>query len=34
VVNTMQRLALTHGARWAPAPLLQRQAATGSGWGA
>ena len=34
VVATMQRLARTHGARWGPAPLLQRQAAAGSGWGA
>jgi 3-hydroxyacyl-CoA dehydrogenase len=33
VVATMQRLARTHGARWGPAPLLQRQAAAGSGWG-
>jgi 3-hydroxyacyl-CoA dehydrogenase len=34
VVATMQRLARTHGARWGPAPLLQRQAAAGCGWGA
>jgi 3-hydroxyacyl-CoA dehydrogenase len=34
VVATMQRLARTHGARWGPAPLLQRAAAGGSGWGA
>ncbi len=33
VVETMQRLARTHGARWGPAALLQRQAATGAGWG-
>jgi 3-hydroxyacyl-CoA dehydrogenase len=32
VVKTMQRLAPTHGARWGPALLLQRQAAAGSGW--
>jgi 3-hydroxyacyl-CoA dehydrogenase len=32
VVATMQRLARTHGARWGPATLLQRQAAAGCGW--
>jgi 3-hydroxyacyl-CoA dehydrogenase len=32
VVETMQRLAPTHGARWRPAPLLQRLAASGQGW--
>jgi 3-hydroxyacyl-CoA dehydrogenase len=33
VVRTMQRLAPTHGARWRPAPLLERLAASGEGWG-
>jgi 3-hydroxyacyl-CoA dehydrogenase len=32
VVETMQRLASTHGARWRPAPLLERLAASGAGW--
>jgi len=32
VVETMQRLAPTHGARWRPAPLLERLAAAGQGW--
>ena len=32
VVATMQRLAPTHGARWRPAPLLERLAASGEGW--
>jgi 3-hydroxyacyl-CoA dehydrogenase len=32
VVRTMQRLAPTHGARWRPAPLLERLAAAGEGW--
>jgi 3-hydroxyacyl-CoA dehydrogenase len=32
VVQTMQRLAPTHGARWCPAPLLERLAAAGAGW--
>jgi 3-hydroxyacyl-CoA dehydrogenase len=32
VVKTAQRLALMHGARWGPAPLLQRAAASGRGW--
>ena len=32
VVETMQRLAPTHGARWRPAPLLARLAASGQGW--
>jgi 3-hydroxyacyl-CoA dehydrogenase len=32
VVETMRRLTLTHGARWAPAPLLERLAASGQGW--
>jgi 3-hydroxyacyl-CoA dehydrogenase len=31
-VATMQRLARTHGARWGPAPLLERLAASGQGW--
>ena len=34
VVQTMRRLAPTHGARWQPAPLLERLAATGAGWDA
>jgi 3-hydroxyacyl-CoA dehydrogenase len=34
VVDTMRRLAPTHGARWRPAPLLERLAATGGGWDA
>jgi 3-hydroxyacyl-CoA dehydrogenase len=33
VVRTMQRLAPTHGARWRPAPLLERLAAAGEGFG-
>ena len=32
VVETMQRLAPSHGARWRPAPLLERMAAAGQGW--
>ena len=32
VVDTMRRLAPTHGARWRPAPLLERLAASGQGW--
>jgi 3-hydroxyacyl-CoA dehydrogenase len=32
VVNTMERLAPTHGARWGPTPLLRRLAASGAGW--
>ncbi len=32
VVETMRRLAPTHGARWRPAPLLERLAAAGQGW--
>jgi 3-hydroxyacyl-CoA dehydrogenase len=32
VVETMRRLTLTHGARWAPAALLERLAASGQGW--
>ena len=32
VVATMRRLAPTHGARWSPAPLLERLTATGRGW--
>jgi 3-hydroxyacyl-CoA dehydrogenase len=32
VVATMRRLAPTHGARWAPAPLLEQLAASGEGW--
>jgi 3-hydroxyacyl-CoA dehydrogenase len=34
VVGTMRRLAPTHGARWRPAPLLERLAAAGRGWSA
>jgi 3-hydroxyacyl-CoA dehydrogenase len=34
VVDTMRRLAPTHGARWRPAPLLERLAAAGQGWNA
>jgi 3-hydroxyacyl-CoA dehydrogenase len=34
VVDTMRRLAPTHGARWRPAALLERLAATGGGWDA
>src|SRR2546429_5795276 len=32
VVQTMRRLAPTHAARWRPAPLLERLAASGKGW--
>jgi 3-hydroxyacyl-CoA dehydrogenase len=32
VVDTMRRLAPTHGARWRPAPLLERLAGSGKGW--
>ena len=32
VVETMRRLAPTHGARWRPAPLLERLAASAKGW--
>jgi len=32
VVQTMRRLAPTHGARWRPAALLERLAASGKGW--
>ena len=32
VVETMQRLAPSHGARWRPAPLLERLAQSGRGW--
>ncbi|MBV8911314.1 MAG: enoyl-CoA hydratase/isomerase family protein [Gammaproteobacteria bacterium] len=32
VVRTMQRLAPTHGARWRPAPLLERLVASGKGF--
>ena len=32
VVDTMHRLAPSHGARWRPAPLLEQLAATGHGW--
>jgi 3-hydroxyacyl-CoA dehydrogenase len=33
VVETMRALAPSHGARWRPAPLLERLAAAGEGWG-
>ncbi|MGO9803350.1 MAG: 3-hydroxyacyl-CoA dehydrogenase NAD-binding domain-containing protein [Steroidobacteraceae bacterium] len=32
VIETMRRLAPTHGARWRPAPLLERLMASGQGW--
>jgi 3-hydroxyacyl-CoA dehydrogenase len=32
VVETMRRLAPSHGTRWRPAPLLERLAASGAGW--
>jgi hypothetical protein len=32
VVDTMRRLAPSHGARWRPAPLLERLAAAGQGF--
>jgi 3-hydroxyacyl-CoA dehydrogenase len=32
VIDTMQRLAATHGARWRPAPLLERLVVSGQGW--
>jgi 3-hydroxyacyl-CoA dehydrogenase len=32
VVDTMRRLAPSHGQRWRPAPLLERLAAAGQGW--
>ncbi len=32
VVQTMGRLSATHGARWRPAPLLERLASSGQGW--
>jgi 3-hydroxyacyl-CoA dehydrogenase len=32
VVETMRRLAPTHGARWRPAPLLERLAVSGQAW--
>jgi len=31
-VDTVRRLAPTHGARWRPAALLERLAAAGQGW--
>ena len=34
VGETMRRLTLTHGARWAPAALLERLATSGQGWSA
>ena len=34
VADTMRRLAPSHGARWRPAPLLERLAAAGEGWSA
>jgi 3-hydroxyacyl-CoA dehydrogenase len=32
VVDTMRRLAISNGARWRPAPLLERVAASGEDW--
>ena len=32
VIATMQKLSVTHGQRWQPAPLLERLAAAGKGW--
>jgi 3-hydroxyacyl-CoA dehydrogenase len=32
VVDTMRRLAPSHGGRWRPAPLLERLAAAGQGF--
>jgi 3-hydroxyacyl-CoA dehydrogenase len=32
IIETMQKLAPTHGRRWQPAPLLERLAASGQGW--
>jgi len=32
VIETMRKLAPTHGQRWRPAPLLERLAATGQSW--
>src|SRR5262249_18313888 len=32
VIETMRKLASTHGQRWRPAPLLERLAASGQGW--
>jgi 3-hydroxyacyl-CoA dehydrogenase len=32
VIETMRRLAPTHGARWQPAPLLEQLSAPGQGW--
>jgi 3-hydroxyacyl-CoA dehydrogenase len=32
IVATMRRLAPSHGARWRPAPLLERLSASGGGW--
>jgi 3-hydroxyacyl-CoA dehydrogenase len=32
VVETMRKLAPTHGQRWRPAPLLEELAASGKGW--
>ena len=32
VVETMRRLAPSHGARWRPAPLLEQLVASGKGW--
>jgi 3-hydroxyacyl-CoA dehydrogenase len=33
IIETMRKLAPTHGQRWKPAPLLERLAASGQGWG-
>lgn len=32
VIETMRKLAPSHGTRWQPAPLLERLAASGQGW--
>ena len=32
IIETMRKLAPTHGQRWSPAPLLERLAASGQGW--
>jgi 3-hydroxyacyl-CoA dehydrogenase len=32
IIETMRKLAPTHGQRWRPAPLLERLAASGQGW--
>lgn len=32
VIETMRKLAPSHGKRWSPAPLLERLASEGRGW--